>query len=144
VGQTFEVLTTGSITGTFGQIVTHGGLGVNVTYDANKVTVTVTSPLAIDENGGEDNIPNHYALQQNYPNPFSPSTTIKFGIPSSELVTLKVYDLTGREVAVLMNEQKRAGSYTIRFDADKLAAGVYFYRLEARALREIRKMLLVR
>jgi hypothetical protein len=144
VGQTFEILSADSVTGTFEEIVTHGGLGINVTYNTNSVTITITSPLAIDDPRGDTSIPASYSLEQNYPNPFNPSTTIRFQIPHSEFVTLKVYDLTGREVAVLVNGQKPAGSYRIEFDAGKLASGMYFYRLNAGEFQQIRKMVLLR
>lgn len=144
VGQTYQILNAGNITGTFENLVTHGGLGVNVAYNPDNLTITITSPLAIGDPRFDESIPNDYALEQNYPNPFNPSTTIKFQIPNPELVTLKIYDLTGREVAVLMNEQKHAGRYSVEFDARALASGMYFYRLEAGEFREIRKMLLVR
>jgi T5SS/PEP-CTERM-associated repeat protein len=144
VGQTFEILTAGSLTGTFEDVITQGNLGVDVTYNSNSVTITITSPLAIEDGDNENNLPKEYFLGQNYPNPFNPSTTIRFHIPISEFVTLKVYDLTGREVAILANEQKPAGSYSVEFDAGTLASGMYFYRLEASDFQRIRKMLLVR
>jgi hypothetical protein len=83
-------------------------------------------------------------MAQNYPNPFNPSTTIEFRIQSSQFVTLKVYDLLGREVAVLVDEQKAPGNYEITFDASRLASGVYMYRLTAGQYVESRKMVLIR
>jgi len=70
-----------------------------------------------------------FKLEQNYPNPFNPGTTIKFSVVKSGLVSLKVYDLPGREVATLVNEEMNPGSYEVSFDATRLASGVYFYRL---------------
>ncbi len=78
-------------------------------------------------------------MEQNYPNPFNPSTKIKFTIPSviasetkqSQLVTLKIFDVLGREVATLVNEEKPAGSYEFEFSADRLTSGIYFYKLQA-------------
>ncbi len=81
---------------------------------------------------------------QNYPNPFNPSTTFTFNIPANELVNLKVYDVMGNEVATLVNEEKSAGSYSIEFDASKLASGTYFYKLQAGEKSEVRKMLLLK
>ncbi|QQS38332.1 MAG: T9SS type A sorting domain-containing protein [Ignavibacteriales bacterium] len=72
-----------------------------------------------------------YLLNQNYPNPFNPSTTIKYEVSSRQFVLLKVYDLLGREVVTLINEEKPAGSYEIEFDAGDLASGIYYYQLKA-------------
>jgi hypothetical protein len=84
-------------------------------------------------------------LQQNYPNPFNPSTVIKFNIPDgNEVVTLKVFDVLGNEIANLLNEQKPAGSYEIIFDARKIPAGVYFYKLNAGSHNQTRKMILLK
>jgi Secretion system C-terminal sorting domain len=72
---------------------------------------------------------NEYILHQNYPNPFNPSTTIKYQLSSSGIVTLKVYDILGREVTTLVNGFKSEGSYEISFDAKNLSSGVYIYRV---------------
>lgn len=71
----------------------------------------------------------HYQLNQNYPNPFNPTTTISFTIPASSNVSLKVFNILGKEVATLVNEIKSAGNYSINFDASGLSSGVYFYQL---------------
>jgi hypothetical protein len=76
-------------------------------------------------------IPDHYNLAQNYPNPFNPVTTIRYQLPVNSHVTLKVFDVLGREVATLVNENKNSGSYEVEFDGSKLPSGVYFYRLHA-------------
>ncbi len=94
--------------------------------------------------------PQTYALEQNYPNPFNPTTTIRFAIPQSEHVTLKVYDLLGREVATLVNEVRNAGSYSETFpasggfDASKLASGVYIYTLKAGSFIASKKFVLLK
>ncbi len=77
----------------------------------------------------EHELPQDYRLIQNHPNPFNPNTTIKFSIPHSQFVTLKVYDILGRELATLVNEEKLPGSYEVKFDGINLLSGVYFYRL---------------
>ena len=79
----------------------------------------------------EELIPAKYALEQNYPNPFNPSTTIVFSLPLQSLVTLKVFDILGREIETLINEEKPAGIYKLKWDASKLPSGIYFYRLQA-------------
>ncbi|WP_304129941.1 T9SS type A sorting domain-containing protein [Ignavibacterium album] len=92
--------------------------------------------------------PTSFALEQNYPNPFNPSTKIRFNIPDvgSELAqtTLKVYDVLGNEVAILVNEEKPSGRYEIEFDASSLTSGVYFYRLQSGSFIETKKMILLR
>jgi hypothetical protein len=89
-------------------------------------------------------VPDHFALEQNFPNPFNPSTEIRYSVAKSEFTTLKVYDLLGREVAALVSELKEPGTYTARFDAAGLGSGVYYYRLTAGSNTETHKMLLVR
>jgi hypothetical protein len=91
-----------------------------------------------------ESMPAVVSLDQNYPNPFNPSTTIKFELPRASLVSLKVYDILGREVSVLVNDRKEPGAYEVRFDGSNLASGVYFYRLSAGTYVETRKLLLVR
>ncbi len=85
-----------------------------------------------------------FNLSQNYPNPFNPSTTIKFAIPQNEFVTLKIYDILGKEVTTLINEEMIAGNYTKTWDANNLSSGVYFYKLTAGKFTETKKMMLVR
>ena len=87
----------------------------------------------------DNNFPEEFELYQNYPNPFNPSTKIKFTIPNviasgakqSQLVTLKVYDVLGNEIATLVNEEKPAGNYEVEFNATGLPSGIYFYQLKA-------------
>ncbi len=89
-------------------------------------------------------LPKAFALDANYPNPFNPSTTISYALPGTASVSLKVYDVMGREIAELVNETKPAGFYKITFDASKLASGVYIYRIEAGEFVQSRKMVLVK
>ena len=89
-------------------------------------------------------IPSSFNLKQNYPNPFNPTTNINFSIPKSGFVTLKVYDMVGQEVAVLVNEVKSAGNYIVGFNASNLPSGAYFYRLESNNVIDTKKMLLVK
>lgn len=85
-----------------------------------------------------------YKLEQNYPNPFNPVTTISYSIKQSGLVQLRVYDLLGREVAELINEQKPSGNYSIEFDASNLSSGIYFYRINTENYQQTKKMILLR
>jgi hypothetical protein len=88
--------------------------------------------------------PEVYSLSQNHPNPFNPSTTIKFEISDRSFVTIKVYDVLGKEVATLVNEEKPAGSYEVKFDGTVLPTGIYFYQLKAGNYFETRKMVLLK
>jgi len=83
-------------------------------------------------------------LYQNYPNPFNPSTKIKYSIPHSSFVTLKIYDILGKEVATLVNEEKSVGNYEINFNAKNLSSGVYFYRMQAGSFTDTKKFILLR
>jgi len=82
-------------------------------------------------------------LLQDYPNPFNPSTTIKFELPKTSYVRLSVFDILGREVSVLVNERKNAGSYEVKFNGSNFASGVYFYRLQAGSFVQTKKRLLL-
>jgi len=89
-------------------------------------------------------IPTTYALAQNYPNPFNPSTTIHYQIPQDGIVTLKIYDILGSEVATLVNEEKVVGKYEVNFNASALASGVYIYKIQAGSFINSKKMILLK
>ncbi len=93
-------------------------------------------------------VPERFSLSQNYPNPFNPSTKISFDIPSGGFVSLKIYDISGREVASLVNEVKTAGYYTVDFNASNLSSGAYYYKLslnsDGKNFTETKKMLLLK
>ena len=89
-------------------------------------------------------LPKAYLLAQNYPNPFNPSTTIKYELPKSSIVRLSVFDMLGREVAMLVNERRESGVYEVKFDGSGLASGVYLYRVKAGDFVQSRKLLLLR
>ncbi len=88
--------------------------------------------------------PTEFKLNQNYPNPFNPSTVISYAIPGSEFVTLKIYDMLGNEVSVLINEEQPAGTYKIEFNSTSLSSGTYLYRIQAGSFVETRKMILLK
>ncbi len=94
--------------------------------------------------GGNSGVPAAFELMQNYPNPFNPTTTIVFNVQGPGFVSLKVYDVLGREVATLVNRQESAGGHTVTFDASKLPSGVYFYRLNAGNYTATKKMVLAK
>jgi hypothetical protein len=85
-----------------------------------------------------------YSLSNNYPNPFNPSTKIKYSVPQSSNVAIKVFDILGREVYKLVNDEKPAGYYEIEFNASSLTSGIYFYRLQAGSFVETKKMVLLK
>ncbi|KXK56686.1 MAG: Peptidase S8 and S53, subtilisin, kexin, sedolisin [Chlorobi bacterium OLB5] len=94
-------------------------------------------------NNNNHYIPNTFALKQNYPNPFNPSTTIEFNIPKASFVTLKIYDVLGKQVGILADEFKQAGSYRLNYDAGRLSSGIYYYTLTtSEGFTETRKMVL--
>jgi hypothetical protein len=90
------------------------------------------------------NIPRSYSLGQNYPNPFNPSTAIGYALPATGFVSLKVYNVLGREVGTLVNERQSAGNHSVSFHAANLPSGVYFYRLEAGTYHNSKKLLLLK
>jgi hypothetical protein len=89
-------------------------------------------------------LPTNFALHQNYPNPFNPSTMITFDLPKAEHIALRMFDLLGREVAVLEDGLMQAGTYRVRFDGSHLASGIYFARLEAGKFSQTKKLVLLK
>jgi endo-1,4-beta-xylanase len=100
------------------------------------------NPLGVEKTGS--GIPKRFALEQNYPNPFNPSTSIRYTIPSTSRVTLRIFDVLGREVQTLVNTTQVPADYTVTFSAQKLASGVYFYRLDAGGFTETKKLMLLK
>jgi hypothetical protein len=91
-----------------------------------------------------NNIPAEYGLFQNYPNPFNPATTISFSLPTGSFVSLKVFDLIGREVAIIVSQELFAGTYTRQWNATNMSSGIYFYRLQAGSFTETKKLILMK
>lgn len=91
-----------------------------------------------------NSLPFSFDLEQNYPNPFNPSTMIRYRLPLSSFVTLKVYDLLGREIAILVNGKEEAGNHEIKFSSTNLPSGIYFYKLDAGNFSSVKKMMLVK
>ncbi len=89
-------------------------------------------------------VPGYFALYQNYPNPFNPSTTIRLQVPKTSHITLKVFDLSGREVSTLLDERKSPGHYEVKFDGSNLASGVYLYQLSNGSVTKTQKMILIK
>jgi hypothetical protein len=125
------------------------GLDVNsIMLSENPVTISQgsgTLKLTLTGAAGSAAIPDKYQLGQNYPNPFNPTTVISYGLPKDGMVTLKIYDILGNEVATLVNEQKSAGNYSVQFSAGSgYSSGVYFYRIQAGSFVETKKLLLLK
>src|SRR5205085_1713092 len=105
-------------------------------------TVKYSQVVGIEPISSE--IPDKFSLSQNYPNPFNPSTHIKFSIARSGLVSLKIYDIQGKEVAGLLNEELKAGTFEIEWNASNYSSGVYLYKLVSADYSETKKMLMVK
>jgi len=103
---------------------------------------TAQSPTGIAQRN--DLVPSEYRLAQNFPNPFNPKTDIQFSLPRSSRTTVKIYDVLGRELETLLNENLNAGRYTISFDGSSLPSGVYFYRIVASDFSAVKKMMLAK
>lgn len=117
-----------------GWAVGDGGVIIKTTTGGGTISIQQTSTA----------IPDKFYLSQNYPNPFNPVTNIEFSLPQKSFVKLKVFDLLGREVANLVNENLSAGSYKYDFNASALTSGIYFYKLETDNFSETRKMVLIK
>ncbi|MEK7671713.1 MAG: T9SS type A sorting domain-containing protein, partial [Bacteroidota bacterium] len=113
------------------------------TYNLNNINIvlTRTGATAVSETGG---LPRAFTLAQNYPNPFNPATVIQYSLPGDTRVSLRVFDILGREVATLVDEEQKAGKNSVVFDALHLSSGIYYYRLNAGRFSDVKKMLLLR
>ncbi len=157
------------VTYTLANLLQHKNIGyqVNTTGIGNRtvrlvleVTDNIEPKYALAEKYADDNVITkekyetieykgklgitEYALAQNYPNPFNPVTTINYQIPKSGRVVLKVYDILGKEIATLVNEEKEIGRYSVNFDASKLSSGVYLYELVANDYRAVKKLMVIK
>jgi photosystem II stability/assembly factor-like uncharacterized protein len=129
--------------------------GTGVGFNEVRITRDNRALFALKDNGGiimkmlpgsmaPLAVQKKYELTQNYPNPFNPTTTITYQIPQNEFVTLKIYDLLGKEVAELVNEVKNAGQYNVQWNASALPSGTYFYKIQAGSFTEVKRMLLIK
>jgi len=114
-----------------------------VTSDSEPVFILKIKPFTTSAEEAL-NLPAEVELAQNYPNPFNPTATIKFGVPQQSKVTLEVFDVLGRKVRTLVNETKAAGRYSVRFDAQQLSSGLYFYRLVSGQKMIVKQMTLIK
>ncbi len=138
---TYQITFTGGLANFSMNIPPYGSAVLIISDSVRKIIVPkITSVQQL----AESMIPENYSLAQNYPNPFNPSTMINYQLPMNSLVTVKVFDVVGREVATLVNERQEAGTYQTSFNAQGLSSGLYFYQLRAGNYSEVKKMLLLR
>jgi hypothetical protein len=117
--------------------------GFNTTASSSNIPF-LTASILTDVEEQTSGVPASYALHQNYPNPFNPSTTISFDLPSKSFVTVKIFDLMGREVATIAHGELQAGRHQRQWNAEALSSGIYFCRLQAGSFTETRKLILLR
>ena len=158
LGETRQVTTIGSPTTTNGNDRTiRRAFGIGVYNQSNTMAIvaitgngyelvyakinSVEYGQLVDVKGKTNFLPQEFSLSQNFPNPFNPTTRIQYLLPTTSIVSLKVYDLLGREIQTLINNETSPGKYEITFDGSKLASGVYFYRLQAGSFVAARKMI---
>lgn len=115
-----------------------------VTFDPNNEIVLKSATLLVNADENVSILPEKFALHQNYPNPFNPVTNINYDIPKSSNVKITVFDVSGKEVSVVVNEFKQAGRYSSSFNGMKLASGVYYYKIQAGDFSEVKKMTLIK
>jgi hypothetical protein len=118
----------------------NSGIGDNMRNYKTKIVYGNQKP----GNNMITNIPKSFELSQNYPNPFNPTTTIKYQIPKDAFVSIKIYDILGREIYSLVNENKQAGYYSVNFNGSNLASGIYFYRIKAGDYVNVKRMALIK
>jgi hypothetical protein len=121
--------------------------GFDIYHDEPTVTIPVTMHISdqvgVDEQIAGD-LPREFSLSQNYPNPFNPQTAVKYALPRDSHVKIEIFDLLGRKVQTLVNEDKEAGVHEVIWNADRAASGIYFYRMETEGFTRTNKMLLLR
>ena len=146
-GQIYEGTTTADVSGNFTWIGTVSGPNVTATATdetGNTSGFSSAYPFTSSEIVEENQIPQQFSLGQNYPNPFNPATTITFSIPHDSKVRLSVFDVLGKEISTMINDNLQAGKHRVVFEADDLPNGVYIYQLNADDFVEKRKMLLIK
>lgn len=121
-----------------------GNLSDGTVFEGSDCVSIAGVKLGKDLDGNLSNVPEEYALFENYPNPFNPSTTIKYSIPNTEFVSIKVYDVIGNELTTLVNKEQPAGNYEVRFDASSLSSGIYLYKITSGSFIQTKKMLLLK
>ena len=121
-----------------GDYIVNAGHKSPLRWDSASVNISVTG---VGENPSN---PTVFKLYENYPNPFNPSTTLRYSIPEGSFTSIKIYNSLGSEVATLVNETKSAGTYEVEFNASDLSSGIYYYTLQAGSFSETKKMILMK
>jgi Leucine-rich repeat (LRR) protein len=117
-------------------------IATELTLYSKQINLTVGNPVGLREDDTE--LPTHYQLMNNYPNPFNPSTSISYAIPQTQKVILRVYDILGKQLTTLVNEEKPTGTYKVTWNASNLPSGIYFYRIQAENFVETKKIVLLK
>lgn len=117
------------------------GSGFNSWNWAPNKIVTVTSTTGV---GNDTKIPTQFRVEQNYPNPFNPVTNFKFSIGQTSNVNLKIFNSLGEQVAVLLDEQRQPGEYSVSWNGSSLSSGIYFYQFTAGDFKHVKKMILMK
>jgi photosystem II stability/assembly factor-like uncharacterized protein len=115
-----------------------------VVGDKGAILHTTNGGVTFIEEEKTNAVPNEFLLSQNFPNPFNPNTTIKYSIPNASKVTIKIFDVLGKEIETLVDEEKPIGTYELKWNATKLSSGVYFYQLKAGDFIQTKKMILLK
>ena len=110
-----------------------------VSYTSENIRTGKNMRNFVNNNSGIE-----FKLSQNFPNPFNPNTKISYALPKQGFVTLKIYDITGREIQTLVNEVKQAGYYTVDFNGSHLSSGVYFYKIKSSHFVSVKRMVLIK
>ena len=124
--------------------IVYSTISINGTQFGNNKTVNYNDGSTIGVSNISNEVPEGYSLSQNYPNPFNPITNLEFGISNSEYVSLKVYDMLGKEISTLVNQKLSPGTYRYYFDASGITSGIYFYTLKAGNYIETKRMNLIK
>jgi len=109
-----------------------------------RTTINETATTVLTAVKNDSKPVRNFELKQNFPNPFNPSTNISYTVPQRSHVSLKVYNITGKEIATLVNSEKEPGNYNINFNGSKLSSGIYFYEITAGSYSSVRKMILLK
>ncbi len=139
----------GASNGSFRTVTTLGQTLIGTTANASNTIHAGFWSQGIEMVAGVEQIPSEtmpeeFRLEQNYPNPFNPTTTIEFALPKQSAVTLTLYDILGREIEVLIDDELEPGGYKVSFQADDLPSGIYFYHIQADGFVRARKLTLLK